>query len=90
MPYMQRITWSGVALHQGVLPGYPASHGCIRLPASFASYLWGTTRIGTGARVIISRDEVTPPELAHAKLFTPKPKVDEESLAGSRSNRARR
>jgi lipoprotein-anchoring transpeptidase ErfK/SrfK len=81
MPFMQRITWSGVALHQGVLPGYPASHGCIRLPASFASYLWGTTRIGTGARVIITREEVTPIDFAHAKLFVPKPKTEEEIVA---------
>jgi lipoprotein-anchoring transpeptidase ErfK/SrfK len=71
MPFMQRITWSGVALHQGVLPGYPASHGCIRLPGQFAQYLWGTTRMG--ARVIITRDEVAPFEIAHAKLFTPRP-----------------
>jgi lipoprotein-anchoring transpeptidase ErfK/SrfK len=78
MPFMQRITWSGVALHQGVLPGYPASHGCIRLPLSFASYLWGTTRMG--ARVIITREEATPSEIAHATLFTPKPKVEEEPL----------
>jgi len=83
MPYMQRITWSGVALHQGVLPGYPASHGCIRLPQSFASYLWGTTRIGTGARVIITREEVTPAEFAHAKLFVHKPKQDEDVVAQS-------
>jgi lipoprotein-anchoring transpeptidase ErfK/SrfK len=81
MPFMQRITWSGVALHQGVLPGYPASHGCIRLPASFAAYLWGATRIGTGARVIITRDEVAPAEFAHAKLFVPKPKTEEEIVA---------
>jgi lipoprotein-anchoring transpeptidase ErfK/SrfK len=81
MPFMQRITWSGVALHQGVLPGYPASHGCIRLPASFASYLWGTTRIGTGARVIITREDVTPVDFAHAKLFVPKPKTDGEIVA---------
>jgi lipoprotein-anchoring transpeptidase ErfK/SrfK len=81
MPYMQRITWSGVALHQGVLPGYPASHGCIRLPQSFASYLWGTTRIGTGARVIITREEVTPAEFTHAKLFVHKPKQDEDVVA---------
>src|SRR5215475_10275644 len=40
MPYMQRITWSGVALHAGVLPGYPASHGCIRMPTSFAIKMW--------------------------------------------------
>ena len=43
MPFMQRITWSGVALHAGVLPGYPASHGCIRLTHQFASELWGMT-----------------------------------------------
>jgi lipoprotein-anchoring transpeptidase ErfK/SrfK len=83
MPYMQRITWSGVALHQGVLPGYPASHGCIRLPQSFAAYLWGTTRIGTGARVIITREEVTPADFAHAKLFVHKPKQDEDVVAQS-------
>jgi hypothetical protein len=83
MPFMQRITWSGVALHQGVLPGYPASHGCIRLPASFAAYLWGTTRIGTGARVIITRDEVAPVDIAHARLFVPKPKSDEDVVAQS-------
>jgi hypothetical protein len=69
MPFMQRITWSGVALHQGVLPGYAASHGCIRLPESFAQYLWGTTRVG--ARVIITREEVVPFEIAHANLFKP-------------------
>ncbi len=56
MPYMQRITWSGVAMHQGVVPGRPASHGCIRLPAAFAKRLWSLTRIG--ARVIIAQDDV--------------------------------
>src|SRR5262245_4756437 len=76
MPFMQRITWSGVALHQGVLPGYAASHGCIRLPMSFAQYLWGTTRMG--ARVIITRDELAPFDIAHARLFTPRP-ADEPS-----------
>ena len=44
MPHMQRLTWSGIALHGGPLPGYPASHGCIRLPYSFAERLFGTTR----------------------------------------------
>ena len=67
MPFMQRITWSGIALHQGVVPGRPASHGCIRLPAAFASQLWGITRLG--ARVIIARNEVTPVEIEHARLF---------------------
>ena len=56
MPFMQRITWSGVAMHQGVCPAMPASHGCIRLPAAFAQRLWGITRIG--ARVIIAQDDV--------------------------------
>jgi hypothetical protein len=52
MPYMQRITWSGVALHEGVLPGYPASHGCIRMSRDFAQKLWPTTKLG--ARVIVT------------------------------------
>jgi len=46
MPYMQRLTWEGVALHGGQLPGYPASHGCIRLPTEFAKLLYGVTRLG--------------------------------------------
>ena len=46
MPYMQRLTWRGVALHAGNLPGYPASHGCIRLPKGFAKLLYGTTTLG--------------------------------------------
>jgi hypothetical protein len=46
MPYMQRLTWKGVALHAGQLPGYPASHGCIRLPKEFARLLYGVTRLG--------------------------------------------
>jgi lipoprotein-anchoring transpeptidase ErfK/SrfK len=50
MPYMQRITWSGVAMHQGVVPGHPASHGCIRMPREFAQRMWRTTKVG--ARVI--------------------------------------
>src|SRR5438552_13815032 len=67
MPYMQRITWSGVALHAGVLPGYPASHGCIRLPNDFASYLWNVTKMN--ARVIVTRGDVAPVEFAHPRLF---------------------
>ena len=46
MPFMQRLTWSGIALHAGRLPGYPASHGCIRLPEEFARKLFGETSIG--------------------------------------------
>jgi hypothetical protein len=66
MPYMQRITWSGVALHLGVVPGYPASHGCIRLPSGFAERLWGMTKVGE--RVVVTTREVTPAPFAHAKL----------------------
>ncbi len=66
MPYMQRITWSGVALHAGVVPGHPASHGCIRLPERFAVRLWGMTKIG--ARVIITRGDASPYEITHPHL----------------------
>ncbi|MGA7598339.1 MAG: L,D-transpeptidase, partial [Pseudolabrys sp.] len=70
MPYMQRITWSGIALHAGKLPGYPASHGCIRLPEHFAARLWGLSKIG--ARVIVARDEVAPVAIVHPRLPVPK------------------
>ena len=66
MPYMQRITWSGVAMHQGVVPGRPASHGCIRLPAEFAKRLWSITRVGT--RVIIAQDDVALADIASPRL----------------------
>ncbi|MGA7597137.1 MAG: L,D-transpeptidase [Pseudolabrys sp.] len=67
MPYMQRITWSGISLHAGVLPGYPASHGCIRLTDSFATRLWHLTKRGT--RVIIARGDVRPFEIRNPHLF---------------------
>jgi lipoprotein-anchoring transpeptidase ErfK/SrfK len=51
MPYMQRLTWKGVSMHAGHLPGYPASHGCIRLPPRFAKLLYGVTEIGTRVRI---------------------------------------
>lgn len=71
MPYMQRITWSGVAMHAGVLPGYPASHGCIRMPMNFAMRMWGWTRMG--ARVIITPGEVSPADFSHPLLIARKP-----------------
>ena len=71
MPWMQRITWSGIALHAGPRPGYPASHGCIRLPEGFAIRLYRTTKVG--ARVIVTRDAVAPVAIASAKLFVPAP-----------------
>jgi len=71
MPYMQRITWSGSAMHQGPLPGYPASHGCIRLPTDFAAMLWKVTKIG--ARVVIAKDETKPVDIEHPRLLVPRP-----------------
>lgn len=72
MPNMQRITWSGVAMHGGPLPGYPASHGCIRLPYSFAKTLFGITNMH--GRVIVSDNPVAPKPISHSKLFQPLPK----------------
>ncbi len=69
MPFMQRITWSGVALHEGHLPGYPASHGCIRMPGDFAQKLFGLTR--TGMRVIITDRDVHPVAFTHPAMPTP-------------------
>ncbi|MCK1742482.1 L,D-transpeptidase family protein [Bradyrhizobium sp. 139] len=66
MPYMQRITWSGIAMHAGVLPGYPASHGCIRMPMAFAVKMWNWTRMG--ARVIVSPGQMTPQNFSHPLL----------------------
>ena len=73
MPYMQRITQSGIALHAGILPGYPASHGCIRLKNDFAIRLWHLTK--RGARVIIARDDIRPVEVANPHLFESKPQA---------------
>jgi lipoprotein-anchoring transpeptidase ErfK/SrfK len=67
MPFMQRLTQSGIAMHLGVVPGHPASHGCIRLLDAFARQLWVTTKLG--ARVIIVRDEIAPVPFAHERLF---------------------
>jgi len=81
MPYMQRITWSGVAMHEGVVPGYPASHGCIRLPGSFAQQLWGMTQIGN--RVVVARRDTTPFEIANAFLPVPKMRPAPDALPGT-------
>lgn len=66
MPYMQRITWSGVAMHAGVLPGYPASHGCIRMPMAFAVKMWNWTKMG--ARVLVTPGQMTPQNFSHPML----------------------
>ena len=69
MPFMQRITWSGVAMHEGMLPGYAASHGCIRLPHDFARRMFGITQ--GNERVIITRQDIAPAPFTHAKLPVP-------------------
>ena len=77
MPNMQRITWNGIALHGGPLPGYAASHGCVRMPYRFAEKLFDRTRIGM--RVIISPNDATPVEFSHPALFVP----NEEAIAAA-------
>lgn len=71
MPNMQRITWNGLALHGGPLPGYAASHGCVRMPFGFAERLFDKTRLGM--RVIISPEDAAPIDFSHPalSLFTP-------------------
>jgi len=73
MPYMQRLTWGGIALHAGQLPGYPASHGCIRLPIGFAKLLYGVTKLGM--TVVIARVEATP-------IIAPAPELLLDSKTG--------
>jgi L,D-transpeptidase-like protein len=73
MPNMQRITWNGIALHGGPLPGYAASHGCVRMPYDFAEKLFDKTWIGM--RVIVSPNDAAPVEFSHRALFVPKAKA---------------
>lgn len=73
MPNMQRITWNGIALHGGPLPGYAASHGCVRMPFNFAEGLFDKTNIGM--RVIISPNDAAPVDFSHPSLFVPKPEA---------------
>src|SRR5882757_9202809 len=84
MPHMQRITWPGIALHGGVLPGRPASHGCVRMPYDFAARLFDATAVGM--RVIVAPTDVAPVEIAHPVLFQPKPGA--VALAAARSAEA--
>src|SRR5438876_3784303 len=69
MPNMQRITWNGIALHGGPLPGYAASHGCVRMPFPFAEKLFDKTRIGM--RVIIAPNDAAPVDISHPALLVP-------------------
>src|ERR1700716_3837648 len=84
MPHMQRITWSGIALHGGPLPGHAASHGCVRLPYDFAARLFDATRLGM--RVIVAPGDVAPIEIVHPALLAPKPGA--AALAATRAAEA--
>jgi len=79
MPFMQRITWSGVAMHEGENIGHPASHGCVRMPREFAMRLYGVTKLGV--RVIIARTELRPAEFADPHLFVHKDKPAAPAVA---------
>ncbi len=72
MPYMQRLTWDGIALHGGALPGYPASHGCVRLPLAFAEKLFAETR--NGDTVVVADAKASPASLTRPAVLAP---VDE-------------
>ena len=78
MPWMNRITWSGTALHAGIVPSYPASHGCIRLPFSFAPNLFKITAVGDN--VIVARDALSPKPIEHPALFRPLSSTDRAEI----------
>ena len=96
MPHMHRLTWSGIALHGGPLPGHAASHGCVRLPYDFASRLFDMTKVGM--RVIISPGDVAPVEIAHPALPQSKPvsadvaaaRAAEAAAAAGKADQAKR
>src|SRR5262249_35123490 len=73
MPHMQRITWSGIALHGGPLPGHAASHGCVRMPYDFARRLFDVTKLGM--RVVVAPSDVAPVEIVHPALFSTQPRA---------------
>src|SRR5215813_1045278 len=84
MPHMQRLTWSGIALHGGPLPGYAASHGCVRMPYAFARGLFDATQLGM--RVIVAPRDVAPIEIVHPALFTVRSEAS--ALAAARTAEA--
>jgi len=69
MPYMERLTWGGVCLHAGGLPGYPSSHGCVHLPLEFAKLLYGVT--GRGTTVVIADANSAPDDVLHPSVLEP-------------------
>src|SRR5438094_178688 len=82
MPYMERVTWGGIALHAGDLPGYPDSHGCVRLPLEFSKLLFGVTM--KGATVIIADSHSAPAETVHPGLFFTQSGEESEPLAAGK------
>lgn len=78
MPFMQRLTWDGIAMHAGALPGYPASHGCVRLPARFAELLFGVTSLGL---TVVITDDPLAPEIAPAPTLL-NPQGDDAGMTG--------
>src|SRR5213083_3726581 len=82
MPYMERVTWGGIALHAGDLPGYPDSHGCVRLPLEFSKLLFGVTM--RGATVIIADTHSAPAETVHPGLFFARRGEESEPLAAGK------
>jgi hypothetical protein len=78
MPYMERVTWYGVALHAGHNPGYPASHGCIRLPLGFAKLLYGVTKLGM---TVVITQAATTPRVAAGPELVPAPEVEAAASA---------
>jgi hypothetical protein len=79
MPFMQRLTWGGIAMHAGNLPGYPASHGCIRMPLAFAKLLFGITQMGV--TVVITRDALVPIVVTSPAALAPDRTVDPATAA---------
>jgi len=73
MPYMERLTWSGIALHGGQLPGYPDSHGCVRLPKEFSELLFGVTRVGT--TVVVANESSDSALVTHPGPLMARPAV---------------
>ena len=73
MPYMERLTWSGIALHGGQLPGYPDSHGCVRLPKEFSELLFGVTRVGTA--VVVANESSDSALVTHPGPLMARPAV---------------
>jgi hypothetical protein len=85
MPNMNRLTWSGVALHAGQLPGYPASHGCVRLPMDFSAKLFTVTHLGTP--VIIANAKSAPADVVHpGQVLTADAEAEFEHVANTKAN----